>query len=214
MRSFIIVPVALVLAVSGCTSGMDSAECVTADWHAVGFEDGANGRGASAIASHRKACAKHGVSPNFEAYMAGRDRGLTQYCRPQNGYRLGTRGVQYYGVCPSAQEAEFQAAHADGYGLYSAPRNGFQGRQEAPETKRDRANRIERELVETTARLVGTGIAVSKRAAMGVKIKQLAEEKVEVAESIQRLEYEYAAAQEEYEEYRIAVAHRNRPAGR
>ena len=65
---------------------------------------------------------------------------------------------------------------------------------------------IEHELVETTAQLVSAGLQVSERAAMGVRIKQLADEKAEVELAIQQLEYEYATAKQEYEEYRIRVA--------
>jgi len=205
MRSLIIIPIAISFVLAGCTRGMDTAECVTADWRAIGFEDGSNGRGANAIASGRKACAEHGVTPNFEAYMAGRDRGLAQYCRPQNGYRLGTRGVRYSGVCPSAQEPAFQAAHTEGYGLFQR-RATVSKIAKRLQNRERRANKIEHELVETTAQLVGAGVEVVKRAAMGVKIKQLAEEKAEVELAIQQLEYEYAAAKQEYEEYRIRVA--------
>ena len=205
MRSLIVIPIAISFILAGCASGMDSAECVTADWQAIGYEDGSRGRGANSIASRRKACAEHGVTSDFEAYMAGRDRGLAQYCRPQNGYRLGTRGVRYSGVCPVGQEPAFQTAHTEGYGLYQRRMTVSKVAKQLRNRKR-RANKIEHELVETTAQLVSAGLQVSKRAAMGVRIKQLADEKAEVELAIQQLEYEYATAKQEYEEYRIRVA--------
>ena len=61
--------------VSGCST-MSADECVTADWRTIGYEDGAKGREASAISRHRKACAKHGVTANFDAYEEGRHEGL------------------------------------------------------------------------------------------------------------------------------------------
>jgi hypothetical protein len=205
MRSFFIIPIAISFILGGCASGMDSAECVTADWRAIGFEDGSQGRGGSSIASRRKACAEHGVTPDFEAYMAGRDTGLAQYCRPRNGYRLGARGVRYSGVCSPEQEPAFQEAHTEGYGLYQRRVTVSKVAKRLRDRKR-RADKIEYELVETTAQLVNAGVAISKRAAMGVKIKQLADEKSDVELTINDLEQEYATAKQEYKEYRIRIA--------
>ncbi len=67
MRSVTIIPIAIFFTLAGCASGMDSAECVTADWRAIGYEDGSQGRGTGAFAARRKACADHGVTPKFEA---------------------------------------------------------------------------------------------------------------------------------------------------
>jgi len=41
---------------------------------------------------------------------------------------------------------------------------------------------------------------------MGVEIKHLADEKAELELTIHRLEQEYAAAKQEYDEYRIRIA--------
>ena len=46
---------------SGCAT-MSGDECLTSDWNAIGYEDGARGYTADRIGKHRKACAKHGVS--------------------------------------------------------------------------------------------------------------------------------------------------------
>ncbi len=100
--------------VSGCST-MSADECVTADWRTIGYEDGAKGREASAISRHRKACAKHGVTANFDAYEEGRREGLREFCRPANGYRIGRKGATYDGVCPHDMEDEFLAAYEDGY---------------------------------------------------------------------------------------------------
>ncbi len=99
-RSIIFILIAQSLTLAACANGMNSAECVTADWRAIGYEDGAQGRGTGSFGARRKACAEHGVTPDFQAYMAGRYKGLAQFCRPQNGYRLGTKGYRYTGVCP------------------------------------------------------------------------------------------------------------------
>jgi hypothetical protein len=77
----------LMVALGGC-AGMDSDECRTADWRAIGYEDGVQGQSAA------------------------------HFCRPQNGYHLGAQGHPDPGICPVVLEAAFVAAHADGYGLY------------------------------------------------------------------------------------------------
>ena len=161
MRSFTIIPIAISFILAGCASSMDSAECVTADWRAIGYEDGAEGRGTSSFSERRKACADHGVTPDFEAYMGGRDKGLAYFCRPQNGYRLGVRGYRYSGVCPSERENAFLAAHADGYGLYKRRASVSRISKRLRKSKR-RANKVEIELVEKTAQLVTASVEITR----------------------------------------------------
>ena len=84
----------------GCAGGLSKDECLYADWQAIGYEDGARGAPASAVSSHRQACAKKaGVTPDMTAYLTGRDEGLREYCKPSNGFAVGSRGARYYGVC-------------------------------------------------------------------------------------------------------------------
>src|SRR3989337_3049438 len=90
----------LLLALSACAT-MDRNECLTVDWQTVGFEDGVAGYSGDRIGQHRKACAKHGVTPDLTAYQAGREEGLREYCVPANGFRLGSQGGSYSGMCPA-----------------------------------------------------------------------------------------------------------------
>ncbi len=203
-RSIIFILIANSLALAACASGMNSAECVTADWRAIGYEDGAQGRGTGSLGARRKACAEHGVTPDVHAYMAGRDNGLAQFCRPQHGYRLGTKGYRYTGVCPVELEQEFQAAHTDGFGLYQRRVTVWRIGKRIRKNKL-RADKIEIELVEKTAQLISTGVEIARRMAIGVKIKQLAEEKAELKLKISELERDYNVAKQEYEEYRRLV---------
>src|SRR6478609_9316856 len=95
-----------VLALGGCAS-MSREECLTVDWRTVGYEDGAAGYSGDRIGEHRKACAKHGVTPDLSAYQAGRSEGLQEFCRPQNGFRLGANGGSYGGQCPAELDPDF-----------------------------------------------------------------------------------------------------------
>ena len=59
--------VAVAIGISGC-AGMSSDECLANDWTAVGFEDGSRGYTSDQFGKHRKACAKHGVTADFQSY--------------------------------------------------------------------------------------------------------------------------------------------------
>jgi len=190
----------LCLLLGSCT-GMDAAECQLADWRAIGYEDGVQGRGPEQFAARRKACAEHGVMAQFGDYTVGRGEGLAQYCRPLNGYQLGTQGYQYRGICPAGLESAFVAAHADGYGLYQrhATLKGIRSRLNH---RKKRANEIERQLVEKTAALVSFNTGPSQRASLAVDLKQLAEEKGEIEQTIVQLERDEVLAARDYEAYR------------
>ena len=102
----------------GCAT-MSGDECLTSDWHAIGFEDGAKGYNSDRLGNHRKACAKHGVTPDFQAYQTGHDQGLVQYCQPSRGFSVGANGGSYNGVCSAHRENEFIDAYNSGYHLYN-----------------------------------------------------------------------------------------------
>lgn len=200
----------LLFALGGC-AGMDAAECRTADWRAIGYEDGALGRSPQYFGTRRRACADHDVVADFDAYVAGRAEGLVHFCHPRNGYRLGTQGYRYAGVCPAEFEDAFLAAHADGYGLYERDA-ALKSLRKRLHGSRERAKKIEYLLTEKTALLVSSEVEVSERAAIAVELKQLTEEKVGLEARIDQLEYEYAVAEHDYQSYhdRIAARPRNR----
>ena len=75
------------IALGGCAS-MSGDECATSDWTAVGYEDGSRGYTSDRFGNHRKACAKHGITPDFQAYQQGRTDGLVEFCQPSRGYNL------------------------------------------------------------------------------------------------------------------------------
>jgi hypothetical protein len=108
---------ALVL-LAGCAS-MDRDECRQADWRAVGLEDGVQGRALERLGEHRKACAKHGVTPDTDRYIAGRTEGLASYCTADNGYRVGRAGETYRGVCSALSAPAFVAAYNRGRELHT-----------------------------------------------------------------------------------------------
>jgi hypothetical protein len=107
---------------SGCAT-MSGDDCLTSDWHAIGYEDGSRGYTSDRLGNRRKACAKHGVTPDFQAYQAGRNEGLVEFCQPSRGFNLGSGGGAYHGVCTAHNEARFLDAYNSGYHLYNLRSN-------------------------------------------------------------------------------------------
>lgn len=107
----------ITLALSACST-MNKSECVTADWRTIGFGDGANGQPASRISQHRSACAEYGITPDLNAYNAGRNQGLAQYCIPPKGYSKGLSGSGYNGVCKGHNEKAFLEAYNYGMAVH------------------------------------------------------------------------------------------------
>jgi hypothetical protein len=194
------------LALGGC-AGMGSEECRTADWRAIGYEDGVQGQSAAYFGTRRTACAGHGVTADFDAYLAGRAQGVAHFCRPQNGYQLGVQGQPYAGVCPAELEPSFVAAHADGYGLYERAATLERIRKRLYHS-RERAKGIEHRLAESTALLMAPDLVTGERASLVVELKQLSEERINLARSIDRLEHDQAAAERDYEDFRRHLAGR------
>jgi hypothetical protein len=199
---------AFALILGGCASnGMDQAQCHTADWRAVGYEDGSKGLGGTAIGGHRKNCAAHGVTPNFASYMDGHGQGIAEFCRPQNGYRLGTRGYRYGGICPAKLEGVFLEAHADGLGLYQC-RVTVSRLNRQITRKHRRSKKIERLMAQKTTALVSYKTPPSQRLHIGVELKQLTEERINIERSISDLHIDLERAQQDYDGYRDSLAQR------
>ena len=112
-RNAILGAAAGLFGLAGCAT-MTPAECLSADWRAIGYEDGLQGHERAMLANHRQACAKAGVAPDFDAYHAGRDDGIRVFCRPANGFRVGRAGIAYLGVCPAHLEGAFLAEYDAG----------------------------------------------------------------------------------------------------
>lgn len=104
-----------VLALSGCatTATLKKDDCMTADWSAVGYQDGTQGANAQKILQHSKTC--QGIStPNRQAWEEGRQNGLKVYCTKSNAYQMGRMGYTLTGVCEDNLE---ELHHANMMGL-------------------------------------------------------------------------------------------------
>ena len=173
---------------TGC-AGMSHNECELADWQAVGYEDGAQGRTSEIFRDYRENCAKHGMAPDFQAYQAGRQAGLAEYCQPTRGYNEGRRGVEYHGVCPADLEGEFLDSYFEGRTLYELEYHVHSTAREI-ERRKARIKEIERALTDMATDVLTKERTSEARAQQIVESKHLAEERVTLAKELKELEKE------------------------
>ncbi len=201
--SLIVATLALAV-LSGCAT-MSGDECVTSDWRAVGYEDGVRGYTADRIGKYRKACAKHGVSPDLTDYTAGREQGLTEYCQPSRGFSVGSSGSNYYGVCNAHYEADFLDAYNAGYHLYTLRSNVNRANSAIASRERELDN-VEAAIDAKEVALVSDESTAEDRVELLIELKNLAQRKGEIETEIRVLYEDRARYQVELENYRVVVA--------
>lgn len=126
--------VLLAALLAGCAS-LDRNQCVSADWYAIGLEDGARGRAIERLGDHRRACAEHGVAPQTQRYLAGRDEGLKSFCTYERGFTQGRGGQGYAGACPATLAAGFQRGYQLGRELHDLHRRSGEVHKEIARSK-------------------------------------------------------------------------------
>lgn len=179
----------LAVLVSGCASGLSRDECKTADWRSIGYEDGVQGRTEARIGKHREACAKHGVSLNFDAYRSGWDEGVRRYCQAGNGYHQGRGGKPYHGVCPADMEAHFLQAYREGRQRYELEADIKQTARKL-DRERQRLVDLEVEMRDTGIELVSTGVTTERRVILLDELRRLEQQRAATKAQIPRLEAE------------------------
>lgn len=151
---------AAALLLGGCAS-LDKAQCVNANWYAIGMEDGAQGRPLQRLGDHRRACAEHSVQPDAERYAAGRNEGLKSYCTYDRGYRTGRAGSAYNGVCPEPAAREFLAGYQHGRELYGLQK---------------RLDEVNADIKKTKASLAEPGLSPRARGQLAERLESLTRE--------------------------------------
>jgi hypothetical protein len=201
-----------ILLLAGCAS-MSKSECLTADWNAVGYEDGARGAPAAAVSSRRSACArKASVAPDMDAYLAGRELGLKQYCRPTNGFIVGSRGETYEGVCSGAQADPFVAEYQSGRLLFDMQREAAVAEQEFSQAQTELWN-VKRRISEVETALISPTTRHPDRVEYLLEMKDLMQEKSELQRRVAALDRRVAAAQADLSDYRAFLAEAPDPNG-
>ena len=174
------------LLLAGC-AGMSESECQWSDWRAVGYEDGAQGRSTETFGQYRKSCADHGMAPDFQAYQAGREAGLKEYCQESRGFQEGSQGNRYAGVCPADVETRFLQGYHEGRTLYDLE-SGLRATNRRLRDNEARIKQIELDLTDKAALVLATVTTREERARLLVETKQLAEERATLSAEIKDLE--------------------------
>lgn len=208
MKATLVPALLATLLLGGCTSStLSKDECRTVDWRTIGYEDGVAGRSGEQIGRHRQACAEHGVTPDLDAYRAGRTEGLREYCQPRNGYRAGASGQAYYDSCPPELAPAFVAAYDEGRELYVRERRVADA-DAAIAARRHEIARLEDSLVRRGFRVADESATPQERTQAVVDAKQAGERIGRLKTEIVQLEKDRARYQQELDTYRAQVAAR------
>ena len=184
---------------------MSSEECANSDWHSIGYEDGSRGYTTEKFSSRRKACAKHGVTADFQAYQEGRDEGLVEYCQPARGYNLGVNGGTYRGVCDVALEEEFLDAYRVGSQLYTL-RSNVNNANSRIYYKEAELERIEDKIRAKEAELISDDVTTEQRVLLLADLKELSERTGELEAEIELLIADRARFEYELRDFEATVA--------
>jgi hypothetical protein len=193
----------ILVALSGCAT-MSKDECLTVDWRTVGFEDGVAGYSGDRIGQHRKACAEYGVTPDLTAYQTGRAEGLREYCVPANGFRVGSQGGGYAGICPADLEPPFSEAYESGRQLYTLESRLSSVARELDEKRSDLRN-AESDIVTRSARAISSDASTEERAQAVVDVKHLGELVGKLKSDIRLLEEDRVNRERDLEDYRATL---------
>jgi hypothetical protein len=192
------------LVLNGCAS-MNADECAMSEWRTIGFEDGSRGYTAERLGDHRKACARHGVSPDLRAYQAGREEGLQQFCQPARGFSLGESGGRYNGVCTGYLESPFLDAYRSGYRLYNLRSNVNSATHRIDARKRE-LDDIKQEVRSKEAALIEKDTATEERILLLADLKDLSERTGQLESEIYQLIDDRARHEEQLASYQATLA--------
>jgi hypothetical protein len=191
-------------ALGGCAS-MSSEECANSDWVAVGFEDGSRGYSTDRFGNRRKACAKHGITADFQAYQSGRAEGLVEFCQPGRGFNLGVSGGHYSGVCDVALEEEFLDAYRVGHQLYGLRSNVSNANSQIYSRERE-LDRTKSLIREKEVALISVETEMEQRLLLLADLKDLSERTGQLESEIEALIADRARHEYELQTYEATVA--------
>jgi ribosome modulation factor len=183
---FTAVFLAVVALLHGCAT-LNKDECMLADWRLIGYEDGVAGKSAAAVGEYREDCAKHAVVPDLAAYRSGREEGLLEYCKADNGYRLGTAGRSLAAVCPTALEGDFRDAWNNGRTLYLA-RSAVNKTHSRINNHKQTLSSLEETRAQKLAALIADGLKADQRLMILYELNELQQEMHGVEDEIVDLE--------------------------
>ncbi len=181
----------LLLAVSlmqGCAT-LDKDECQLADWRLIGYQDGVAGKSATVLGEYREDCARHAVVPDLDEYSAGRAEGLREYCKAENGFRLGNAGRGLSAVCPAELAGGFREAYNTGRKLYLA-RSAVNQTHSRISSRKQTLSSLEKNRAKKLAALIGDGLKADQRVMILYELNELQDDMDAVEDELVELEYD------------------------
>ena len=162
---------------------------------------GVAGQPGDRIGEHRRACAEYGVTPDLNAYLAGRTAGLREYCQPHNGYRAGANGYTYFDTCPADLAEAFEVAYDEGRALYVRERRVTDTERQIEDRHRE-IRRLEDRVAESAFDVIDATATAEERTQAVLDTKQAAERIGRLKAEITELERDLARYQAELDAYR------------
>jgi ribosome modulation factor len=184
---------AILALLQGCAT-LNKDECMQADWRLIGYQDGVAGKSAARVGEYREDCAKHAVVPDLDAYRAGRQQGLQQYCKASNGFRLGNAGHAFAVVCPTALEGDFRDGYNAGRERYLA-RSAVNKTHSHINQRKQVLSNLKDSRAQKLADLVADGIKSDQRVMILYELNELQQEMNSVEVEILELEDELVEQQ-------------------
>lgn len=87
---------------SACASGLSEQDCLNADPAGIGFEDGRNGKFASAVEDRVSECSRYDLPFEREPYRQGWESGNRVFCTPEGALSVALEGRGDIAACPVA----------------------------------------------------------------------------------------------------------------
>jgi hypothetical protein len=195
----------LSILILGACANMNKEQCQTADWQAIGYEDGNAGQRDSMFSQHRQECADHGVTANIDEYLRGHAEGSKKYCTKTNGFFLGMKGSSYNRNCPDELANEFLVGLSDGKQIYSAETQ-VRSAEQALEKVYSRIENFEEVISDQKELMISDGLARAERLEVRQQIQKLEASMFELIESIPAYEENVERSQDSYQQVKESFA--------
>jgi hypothetical protein len=194
-----------IFAVAGCELGppMSPAECAAADWKAIGYGDGADGRSPSYFAERAQACANAGYQADQASFDSGYREGVRTFCQPERGFRLGEQGGGLSVACPEDLANRFNAAYNDGRSLYSA-RSAFESAESAISSLLGEREDLQRKLLANELGL-SQSVTEADKARHRSEVIRLRTELISLDRRLREAEYDARYRRDDYERLRLRM---------
>lgn len=193
----------------GSCATMSEQQCLAGDWSGQGFSDGAAGYAMSRLGEHAQACARHGVVPDDASYRAGWSDGVLRYCTVENGFRVGSQGGGYAGVCPAGVERDFLVAYEDGRVIHLADAAVSEARGRI-DSNGARLEELDDKIEAKQRELRAEGLSDAERDAIRNRIRELRREREDTEREWRRAQRELDDAEERARDVRWRMESRYR----